>query len=286
MAAIKLATHIQPEATPANVTELVLLLAKSQQSFETVEDLLTFAESEGVGNRTEIQSTAANMGLLDKANRKISLGSGGRAFANLREEARSDVLHFLIYSGWNIHDPLEFLPSWAYRDCCDRYWEVGTVSLTSDYLDRQVQETINKAREIFEAMNVGEFSEISFSRKSLNGAHNWLTALRPPVIEKANDKKSSGNFNRRDFCPPELLMLALGYVLRDEVDAIGVDVLLTREKRALLCRVCLLEPDSLDRALDWAIPIFPNLIKPGTSAGFYGRFIRLNKLPTLADLAR
>jgi len=34
------------------------------------------------------------------------------------------------------------------------------------------------------------------------------------------------------------------------------------------------------------IPIFPQVIAPGTTAGFYGRFVRLHKLPQLADVIR
>ena len=75
-------------------------------------------------------------------------------------------------------------------------------------------------------------------------------------------------------------------MLRDEVDATGVDILLSREKRDAICKVCLLDPHALDRALDWMLPIFPNVIALGTSAGFYGRFIRLYKLPTLEDIIR
>jgi len=59
-------------------------------------------------------------------------------------------------------------------------------------------------------------------------------------------------------------------------------MLLTPERREMLYRICLLEP-ALDRALDWMLPLYPQVI-PGTRAGIYGRFVRLHKLPELSDL--
>jgi hypothetical protein len=286
MATTKLTTHIPPDANPTNVSEMVVLLARTNQTFKTVSDLLDFTESQGIGSRTEMQSIAQDMGLLEKARDGIKLSPNGYALASLREDIRGDILHFLMYTGWNVKKPLEFMPSWAYRDCCDRYWQAGSLTLSSDYIERQVQETINKARSEFEALQIGEFEEVSFSRKSLSGAHKWMESLNPPVLELSVDRKGEQVFNRRSFCPPELLLLAIGYVLRDEPEAIEFDVLLTHEKQDRICAVCLLEPEALDRTLDWAIPIFPTLIEPGTSAGFYGRFIRLHRLPNLADIVR
>ncbi len=52
----------------------------------------------------------------------------------------------------------------------------------------------------------------------------------------------------------------------------------------MLSRACLLEPTALDRALDWMLPLYPQVIEPGTHAGVYGRFVRLRKMPELSDL--
>jgi len=81
-----------------------------------------------------------------------------------------------------------------------------------------------------------------------------------------------------------LLLLALGYVAQQTEAEIGIDLLLTPERREMLCHVCLLEPAALDRALDWMLPLYPQVIEPGTRAGVYGRFVRLHKMPELSDL--
>lgn len=287
MAAIKLNIHIQPDANPENISRTIALLSIDPDLvFPTQKELLEILEENAIGSRIELPSTATSMGILEKADGAIRLSPNGNALARIREEVRGDLLHFLIYSGWDNRHPLDFLQSWGYRNCCDRYWLEGEAHLTSAYLDRQVEETINEARDAFIAMNVKEFDEISFSRKSLTGAHKWLLALQPQVLHPNTPDAKDRVFRRRDFCPPELAVLALAWVLRDESTVTGVDILLTREKRETLCKVCLLSPEALDRVLDWAIPTFPALISPGTRAGSYGRFVRLHKIPTVEDVIR
>lgn len=287
MAGIKLNIHIPPDANPDNVSKMIALLASNPDlNFPTYKELLDILTEDGIGSRIELPSTASLMGILTKGDGVIRLSSNGFALARVREEARGDLLHFLMYSGWDARRPLDFLQSWGYRSCCDRYWAAGEVELTGAYLDRQVEDTINEAREAFAAMKVGEFDEISFSRKSLNGAHRWLLALEPPVLHPNTPDAKDRIFRRRSFCQPELIVLALAWVLRHELTVTGVEILLTREKREALCKACLLSSEALDRVLDWAIPTFPALLSPGTRAGVYGRFVRLHKIPTLKDVIR
>ncbi|MBN1877088.1 MAG: hypothetical protein JXA33_22890 [Anaerolineae bacterium] len=118
---------------------------------------------------------------------------------------------------------------------------------------------------------------MSLSKFSLVGATHWLKALTPPVIE--NDI-----FTRRHFCPPELALLALGWVGQATNGDLCIDFLLTPERRESLCRICLLDPSALDRVLDWTLPLYPTVVQPGTGAGVYGRFVRFLRWPELRDL--
>jgi len=280
VAATSLAIHVPPEANPTNVAALVCALAREpERTYTSVQELLEFANEQNIGMRTEMQHTATKLGLIHRADGMIRISPDGLAFASIKEDARGDILHFLMYSSWSEGNPLEFLPSWSYRTCCDLYWRTPEVHLTDNFLDQLVEEVINEAEITFHRLGFTEIGTPSFSRKSLSGVHNWLSALNPTVIE---DKQ----FSRRAFCSPELLLLAIGYVMKDVDGATDTDILLSREKRDAICRLCLLEPEALDRALDWMIPIYPNVIKPGTSAGYYGRFVRLMKIPTLADVVR
>lgn len=279
MAPANLVIHIPPDANPSNIQQMLSALSRETTlHFATVADLLQFLEEANVGYRTEIQSTAAATGLLDKGPSGICLSERGLALAQVRDDARADLLHFLLYTGWSPETPMTFLPSWSYRQCCLRYWREGQVELTGDYLEKQVAEMIAEAPTVFSPY--GQFENVSFSRKSLTGAHNWLNALKPPVIEQRI------RFTRRTFCPPELMVLVIDHILRNEPDVTEYDILLTREKREAIAQICLLEPERFDPTLDWAISTFPHLIGPGTRAGSYGRFIRLFKRLEISDVIR
>lgn len=280
MAATNLAIHIPPDANPNNISALVRALAKETEAkFSTVQELLEFAESSGIGSRTEMQFTATKLGLIERSTDGIRISSNGKIFASTKVEVSGDILHFLMYCCWNKNDPSDFLPSWTYKTCCDAYWNAISFQLTEKSLDQRVEEIINQANNVFSSMGFELSNGISFGRKSLIGFHKWIGAVNPLVLE---DKL----FSRRAFCPPELLILAIGHIIKEEDTSIDIDILLSRERREAICRICLLEPDALDRALDWMIPIYPKVIEKGTSAGYYGRFIRLHKIPTIEDVVR
>lgn len=279
MASMNLPIHVPPDANPEHLLRLVETLDEHPElSVETIADLTGFLASEGLSTRTEVQQAAVQLGLLGRADNGIKLTPLGCSLVQLKETIRKDILHFLFYTGWRSEVPNEFLPSWAYRAVCDDYWARQQVELERTFLDRRISEIVSQTEQYFRGIGIVDFNEVSFGRKSLTGVHKWLEGLDPPVIE-------DDTFARRAFCPPELLLLALGWVVGRE-GLPDTDVLLSHETREAICRVCLLEPTAFDRALDWMIPIFPRVIAPGTTAGFYGRFVRLHKLPRLADVIR
>lgn len=282
MARTRLLVHLRPDAPPGRILDLLEHLARSSDArFATISELNDDAVRQGVAKTSELESIAAMaqmMGLLAREHDGVTLSADGATLLGVRETARTDLLHFRFYTLWSAERPTESVKSWSYRNCLDAYWQAQTVQLTPTFLDQRAQETINDAERAFGSLGIYDLTDVSFSRKSLSAIHLWLGDLRPPAVENSL-------FTRRAFCPPELLLLALGWVVGDEA-ADGSDVLLSREKREAICRVCLLEPAALDGALDWMLPIFPNVVTPGTSAGFYGRFIRLLRQPTLADVVR
>ncbi len=279
MASVNLPIHVPPDANPEQLLRFVATLAEHPElTVESIAELTGFLASEGLSTRTEVQQTAAQLGLLGRADNEIKLTTLGCTLMQLKETIRKDILHFLFYTGWQSEAPSTFLPSWAYRAVCDDYWARQQVELEGAFLDRRVSEIVSQTEQYFREIGLVDFNEVSFGRKSLTGIKKWLEAVDPPVIE-------DNTFTRRAFCPPELLLLALGWVVGQE-GLPDTDVLLSHQTREAICRVCLLEPTAFDRALDWMIPIFPQVIAPGTTAGFYGRFVRLHKLPQLADVIR
>jgi hypothetical protein len=224
------------------------------------------------------------LNLIQGVGSEVELTSSGHALMKLTKEKPQllpDLLHYDHYVKWDKDEPLENAFSWTYRAFCDYLVRQGEFKLTSSNLEVVVTELDGS---IWESAHFSDFVEtntqkgdVSLSTDSFSGILHILEALQPPVIDNRT-------FTRRHFCPPEMLALALGWVAQETGGQLGIDLLLTPERRELLCRVCLLDPMALDRALDWMLPLYPEVIEPGTRTGAYGRFVRLKKYPELQDL--
>jgi hypothetical protein len=193
----------------------------------------------------------------------------------------SDILHYLHYTLWNANTAVVHGFSWLYREFTNLLWYAKQTYINDALLRPTVGTLIGKveATQAFESMIAKgtRSGTISLSTHSLAGALNWLEALHPPVIVEQR-------FERRFFCSPELMLLGLGWVARTSGGEIGIDMLLTPERREAVCMLCLLDSSALDRIIDWILPLYPALMRTGTRAGTYGRFIRFIQWPRLASL--
>ena len=273
----RLTIHVPPDASPTALIDMGKLLVQFQDRPFTSSELLTVLTEHGRKSRPEIPPTARALGLLEQCGKSMRLSEIGKTIARLRDDVAGELMHYLLFSSWTHDEPLKFLPSWTYRITCLRYWHLGEVRIDGDFKSRLIPEINGEAQEYF--AKYGTFSDPSFGPKSLRGVAVWLEALQPPVLV-------GDVFRRRTFCIPELVVLALGYSVRDQADAINVDILLSRERRETIAQLCLLSPEHLDQVLDYALTSFPHLVQPGTTAGFYGRFVRLLKRPTVEDVVR
>jgi hypothetical protein len=251
-------------------------MAVQDLAFASVKELLQFTDDRGIGSRTEIQILATSCGLLDKTESEIRLSKVGLAVAELNSNVQPDIVHYLLYSGWTEDHSTVNARLWSYRQVCDMLWERSPV-IVVDFVDPLVEGIHNRIRQDFSDPQDHQLEVASFSKKSVRGVRKWLEALTPPCIEERT-------FVKRRFCAPELMLLALGWVGRRTDGETGIDLLLTPDRREALCRICLLDPTALDRSLDYMLPIYPNVTREGTTAGVYGRFVRLIRWPEIADL--
>lgn len=272
-----LTIHVPPESAAAVLLGMVRLLAQFQDQSYTAAEMRSFLEEHGLSGRQEIPPTARLLGLLEQDGKSIRLSRLGYVLAQARNELAGDLLHYLFYSAWSDTDPLKNFSAWAYRATCSHYWHLGEIRLDSSTQARLVSAINGEAQVYFSAY--GEFGDPSFGPKSLRGIKLWLQALQPPVL-------TGDIFRRRTFCIPELVVLSLGYSMRAQDDTVNTDILLSRERRDTIAQLCLLAPEHVDPAIDYAMRSFPALLQPGTTAGFYGRFIRLLKIPTVEDVVR
>lgn len=277
MAGTSITFHVPQEGEPDKLIPLLKAIHIDDIKFPTIKELLGFAQSQGLGSRTEIQTLATACGLLEKDEQDlIGLSKAGEIVARAKSEIQADLIHYLFYTGWQPQNPSQNTPLWSYREVANAFWQKSSVKVSQ--VDKVIVEEIrNRTQKIFVDVPGYDSGGVSFSPKSVRGVRKWLEALSPPVI--ANE-----HFTRRYFCPSELTLLAAGWAAQTMDGEVGIDFLLTTERREAICRLCLLDPSALDKALDWMLPIYSDVIQPGTRAGVYGRFLHFIKWPKLEDL--
>lgn len=270
MAGSSLRPHVPPEASPDVVLQLLDLMFREDDDFATIKDLRYFGAENGLSDRHEIPIFMTSSGLLARhEDGSVGLSETARLLFQTEANVRVDLLHFIIYSGWSSERPLERSDLWGYWQVCNLLWERAPVDVLL-WTDQITEEIRNKAH-----IQFGE--DVSFSPKSIRGVRKWLEAMTPPVLEQ-------NIFRRRQYAHPPLLLLAVAWVAKQTEGEIGIDLLLTPERREAICRLCLLEPSALDHALDWMLPLYTHIVEPGTTAGIYGRFLRFHHWPELSEL--
>lgn len=277
MAGSRITFHMPSEGAPDKILPLLRAMYRANISFETVKELMNFAKEHGLGDRSEMQVVAHAIQLLQKnKDGHIQLSPQGNAVVRLKETVQTDVVHFLLYTTWQKTNPQENSFLWSYKEIVNWCWDRNGIDVIES-ANLIAEETNNRTQEFFSNIPGYDFSEVSFSPKSVRGVRKWIEALIPPVIE-------NNIFTRRTFCSPELVLLATGWVAQQTEGEIGIDFLITPPRREAICRLCLLESNSLDNVLDWMVPNYPQVLQPGTTAGVYGRYLRFEKWPEMVDL--
>lgn len=264
---VSISFHVRHEVRPDRV-------------LETLQAIETSAPLDHITQVDRQLTRARALGLVQQGADKLTeLGSVTMHLVRDRPALWGEIGHFLHYTLWSERKPDQNPPLFLYRTYCDYLFEqFNRVDVSRAELERTCVELVNAIESDPRFAQLVD-GGLSLSPDSLRGILSWLEALRPPVLE-------DGVFNRRDFCAPELILLALGYVMRDELDAIDVDILLSHSRRDDICKVCLLDPVAFDRTLDWAISMYPKIIVSSEEAGYYGRYVRLLKRPELEDFLR
>jgi hypothetical protein len=213
--------------------------------------------------------TARDLGLVGREQNLLT--DDGKALTALetrKPELFCDVVHGLQYVLWDKSHRGANCFSWSYRSLCQLLWHSGTTVMSSR---RDMASEIEA-----QARNAFSKPDISFGPKSIGGALLWLAELEPEVLIEDGTR-----FMRRTFCAPELFTLGVDFIYRDQGVDYGSNLLLSEEQRDAICQVCLLEPESFDRVLDYAVAQF-DYLEEGVGGG-WGRYVSLHHMPRLED---
>ena len=277
MANPRITFHVPTEGGPEKLLPLLGAIQEEQATFSSAKHLGDFARERGLGDRIETQILARAAGLLKKNQQgQITLSQEAQTITQLKSSLQADIVHYLLYTIWQPSQPAQNSFLWSYRQVVNSYWLRGKAQVveTANIIAEEIN---NQTQSVFVGVAGYNFGEVSFSAKSIRGVRKWLEALIPPVIE-------DNIFTRRTFCPPELTLLAAGWVAETMEGEPGIDFLLTPPRREAICQLCLLEANALDSVLDWMLPHYPEIVQPGTTAGVYGRYLRFLRFPEITNL--
>lgn len=257
--------HIR-NASPGDLAATLGTL-DSHPDLPTISQVVEQAESTGFviqdHRRLEALVTARDLGLVRQ--QRNALTRQGEAVAQLeshKPDLFADIVHGLLYELWDPRQGGDNCFSWSYRTLCRILWEGGDRALASR---RELASEIEaQARSAFRR------PDVAFSPKSVGGAVLWLSGLNPPVLSE-----DEGRFSRRDFCPPELLLMAIDFVYREKEIEYGVNLLLGDGNQTAICEYCLLDTESFERVLEYAVAQFDYLYR-GTGGG-WGQYLVLDR---------
>lgn len=277
----KLTFHFPIAASPDKIPVLLQVLADCEEPIfqATVLNDLAFERSTSKNRFDEARVLAVqDLKVITVSKEEgIQLTPSAKVILKKRDAVQFDLLHYLFYAAWNQQQPTQSPRSWLYRWFCNYLWNMQNLNLNNDMKHVLTQQLDNQARLDFESVPGFVSEKFSLGRQSLAGLLEWLCYLQPSVLE-------GEEFHRRSACSAELFLLSLSrsYALSDAT--VGMDLLLSPQRRDEICQLCLLDPLQFDRMLDWVLPIYPQFVAQGTRSGSYGRFVRLHRLVNVEDL--
>lgn len=276
----RLVVHWPVAASPDKIPILLQVLSQAEEPvFKGTElDRLAFEQSGAESRFDEARLLAEqSLGLIISTKEGLEVTPRANVVLKKREAVQQDLLHYLFYTAWNAEQPSQQVKSWFYRAICEELWAGQSVKLDHPTRISLTQQLTNQALADFETIEGFVPEKFSIGIQTMAGALKWLECLRPTVY-------SGEKFNRRSACSAELFLLALSRSYETSNSAIGMDLLLSPQRRDEICKVCLLDPLYFDRVLDWVLPVYPQFLAQGTRAGSYGRFVRLLRLVKVEDL--
>jgi hypothetical protein len=188
------------------------------------------------------------------------------------------VLHFLYYTAFDRYPDIHVFMSYTYKKftnyLCDNspfdtfYGAQGTiVGEVTESAEQSSNIDISKTQ-----------NGVSLSTKSFNNYLQYLAELSPEVLIEG-DSKDTG-FERRAFCPPELMILAVDHIYKQNRTDYETLLRVTDDIKVQIQQICLLSDDGFDEVTDYAEQAYPFFSKKHD----FGLNLRLDRQVTLDHL--
>lgn len=188
------------------------------------------------------------------------------------------VLHFLYYTAFERYSDNNIFMSYTYREFTNYLYDNSPFDTFQGERGTIVGEVTELAERSLDVDVSNTRSGVSLSTKSFSNYLQYLEKLSPEVLVE-NDTGGTG-FERRAFCPPELVVLAVDHVYKQNQTDYETLLRVTDETKVRIQQICLLSDDGFDEVIEYAEQAYPFFSKKHD----FGLNLRLDQEVTLDDL--
>lgn len=261
--------HLPTDAAPDALRAIFHVLATADGGVVTPMMLRgRVADVLGKQPRGEALTLAEDLGLIQQTGSGIAITGRGQAVATSGEVA--DLVHGLCYFAWSAENAARLSRMWTYRSISDLLWDLAPARIDAALKKQLVEDVLGRAEREFDTTDGFQSARTSVGPRTIDGALRWLEQLAPPIVHEKR-------IERRQRCPPRLMVLSVAAMIQRSGAVIGTDFRLGNEERTLLCRACFLEATALDAMLEWTVQSQPHRLRWGTLNARYGRQLVLQE---------
>jgi hypothetical protein len=188
------------------------------------------------------------------------------------------VLHFLYYTAFDRYSDRHIFMSYTYREFTNYLYDNSPFDIFRGERGTIVGEVTELAEQSPDVDVSKTRSGVSLSTKSFNNYLQYLTELSPEVLVE-DDSEGTG-FERRAFCPPELMILAVDHIYKQNQTDYETLLRVTDDTKVRIQQICLLSDDGFDEVTDYAEQAYPFFSKKHD----FGLNLRLDREVTLDEL--
>lgn len=248
----------------------VLPLFQDNQSFtnaEFVDATAAIGLSESPRRTRHLTTHWFLLGLLDRtkcgSSFKYALSSYGAIILdNLRfgPSLAIELVHWTWYSGFLRAPVSEWGASWLYQQLSDLIWENSPARIVANKLLANMVELAN---------STFPDNYPSFNITSITSVIAWLSELDPPFLSKGDPDDPGRNHesNKRQYCSPELVLLAIQLQYTVKRLPFGVPLLMDDELIDSISKICLLDSNQFWPMAEICALTFPKLSRKETAYG-------------------
>jgi len=251
--------------------------SSNKELLESAKDL---GHSIGSKEKSTEGSVLGRLGIVDPSD-QFQFTALGDSLVDIMYRDRSlfnTVLHFLYYTAFEKYSDRHIFMSYTYREFTNYIYDNSPFDVFRGERGTIVGEVTELAEQSPDVDVSKTRSGVSLSTKSFSNYLQYLMELSPEVL--VVDDSGGTGFERRSFCPPELMILAVDHIYKQNQTDYETLLRVTDDSKIQIKQICLLSDDGFDEVTDYAEQAYPFFSKKHD----FGLNLRLDREVTLDEL--